>query len=115
MSYTPGPWEVELNDRGEPVAIVRPTGDPSAACVCPECTKTGRTWDGRTYYNLVTTDSHVYGPTLQDARLMAAAPDMLSALKEAEDKVHREYCGADCDPVCDQIRAAINKAEGKSA
>jgi hypothetical protein len=51
-----------------------------------------------------------------NARLIAAAPDLLEALKAMLDTGH--MCGYDCEmdkscPIGEQARAAIAKAEGK--
>lgn len=55
------------------------------------------------------------GEQEQDARLMAAAPDLLAALKGMLDNTHQ--CGWDCDghepcPIGEQAREAIAKAGG---
>ena len=49
-----------------------------------------------------------------NARLIAAAPDLLEALHLAVDMIEPAYPEADLDPDVKQIRAAIAKAEGNS-
>ncbi len=48
-----------------------------------------------------------------DARLIAAAPELLEALKIAEDVLMEEYGPDFTHPHADTIRKAIAKAEGK--
>lgn len=50
-----------------------------------------------------------------DAVLMAAAPELLAALKEARDRIHVEGCGVDGlhRMLCVRLTAAIDKAEGR--
>jgi hypothetical protein len=54
--------------------------------------------------SVLETDSHVYGPTLQDARLICAAPDLYAALV-----LMVQHFG---DPLR-VANAAIDKAEGR--
>ncbi|MBB4066792.1 hypothetical protein [Gellertiella hungarica] len=53
-----------------------------------------------------------FRPTEADAILIEAAPDLLEALKDAEELL-RVYL-LDANPVCVAARAAIAKAEGRS-
>lgn len=49
-----------------------------------------------------------------DACLMAAAPDMLHALRETLDCIEVNYVGVDvCPPCLELARAAVSKAEGR--
>lgn len=52
-----------------------------------------------------------------DARLIAAAPDLLSTLKGLVEYVggHDEYADVGLAGRCDQARAAIAKAEGAAS
>lgn len=62
---------------------------------------------------IVETDNRAYGPNDADAALIAAAPDMLGALK-AVVAVWNEYPGMQpSDDVATKVFAAIAKAEGK--
>lgn len=106
--HTPGPWVVErqqVNQMGtaigEPIAVVGgpATGEKVGFVV-------GRTCD--------------YGPhgdeqTAANARLIAAAPDLLEACKDALGAMVAEY-GSNPPPFVsatfDNLRAAIAKAEG---
>jgi hypothetical protein len=92
MSHTPGPWMVHAEDR-------RAVVDSGGVCVVA---------DVRSYRD---TD---------DARLIAAAPDLLAALKAvlAEEMIYTgaiietlEASGLHCE-LFDKICAAIAKAEG---
>lgn len=80
--HTPGPWIVNLDRDGSPAEIVPSDGRTTVPCECPECLE-DRSYprEGRTYSALVTCDSHVYGPSLADAHLIAAAPELLAELK----------------------------------
>jgi hypothetical protein len=103
MTHTPGPWHVCGAERG--------------GCIC------GHVWDATgnvhvasaTALNMVNPDDlesqevcvHDVDETKANARLIAAAPDMLAALKAVvaiADRRTDEF---------DAARAAIAKAEGK--
>ena len=79
-AYTPGPWEVDGTEWG--------------------CVRRAKTGDGITY-DIFNVD---------DARLIAAAPDLLAALKAIvhDGMVHWSTV------IKDQTLAAIAKAEGRS-
>ena len=82
---TPGPWAIE--QRYTAYAI-----EPNVA------------WMGAS-------SSHTAGENLANARLIAAAPEMLAALKLAE-KFGEESAMRSIDPdAWDAINSAINKAE----
>ena len=90
--YTPGPWRV---------------GSPGMGAG-KVCTVEGRRIVGEASWYCEQAEAN--------ARLMAAAPDLLAACKDTLD--YWETTGfADCDEGCDcivdQMRAAIAKAEGK--
>lgn len=90
--HTPGPWEIEPSDDGQSHWIV-----PAAS--------NGRGWVGDRYMR-------VSGPIdIHDARLIAAAPDLLAAACQA-----LEDC-ADlmATPAGDALAAAIAKATGSAA
>ena len=89
MTYTPGPWTVvEL--------------------------RTGNCWiqtaDGQPVASVL-----LYGDALADARLMAASPDLLAALRAALDEIDGDDIGAVADVLTSKGRAAIAKAEGEAA
>ncbi len=115
MSHTPGPWKVELDDKGSPMYIVRENGEQSVVCECGDCADdVAKGWGGRQYSELVTCDSHVYGPTLQDARLIAAAPDLLETCKAIMEDL-RHVCTELGPGLCHRCKVvrAIAKAEGR--
>ena len=88
MSHTPGEWII--NDEGN---VCLPNGDMIAWITSPD-------------------DMDVFGEspeTRANARLIAAAPDMLAALRIAYDSM----TSAGVRGGLDQMLAAINKAEGR--
>ena len=89
--HTPGPWEWEKVEGGPDELVVTEwtLKGPDALC---------RYW----YDN----------PPTQDAKLIAAAPDLLTALEELVD--WREAYGAGEKLPLDKARAAIKKATGGS-
>ena len=91
MSHTPGPWEVvRLSGVGGPCAIRMAYKPPS----------------GRTFYGV----QAIYLDA--DARLIAAAPELLEALKHCL----LEHGGYTIKGETERIaRAAIAKAEGRAA
>ena len=97
--HTPGPWEVEFNDVGES-GIRWITGHVTAKAhkYC------GNSGPGARPDSV----THVSSMTAADAHLIAAAPDLLAACKEA---LHLLEPETDAKPM---IEAAIAKAEGKA-
>lgn len=90
MTHTPGPWYAEGSDIG------------SAENITVGVAIAGRTDDG--YIS--------HAQVQANANLMAAAPDLLDALKDALD-VMGDW-GADGDPAWAGVaKAAIAKAEGR--
>lgn len=94
VNHTPGPWDCAWDACG-PYWIVGPTGNPVTYL------------DGEP------------GEREPDARLIAAAPEMLEALKAALPKViaHTKMnCQNDCE-LCrlrSKMKSVIQKAEGKT-
>jgi hypothetical protein len=104
MSHTPGPWRVRggaasvyaydiVGPKGEDIGYANPTDGADEATVYP---------------------------VAENARLMAAAPDLLAALKALTDSYTRLVNSGDCgfwDPETEtpiqDARAAIAKAEGR--
>jgi hypothetical protein len=99
VQHTPGPWEVE-HPFDEPGVYV---GAPSTALVCKLYPVDGR-WVGDKREDI---DAN--------ARLIAAAPEMLAALEYALEAVdyYHEHEGA--SEMRKAVRAAIAKAEGRAA
>ena len=86
MAYTPGPWEFNQSPLGA-YAISAKVGP---LMVCPAI---------------------AHG--LEDARLIAAAPDLLAALKGLLAEIDSFEFDGTATSACDASRAAIAKAEGK--
>lgn len=105
-SFTPGPWQVEQAEDGAVLAIVPSGGRQTVDCNCGECQADA--WGGRRYHKIVTCDSHVYGPPLQDARLIAAAPDLYEVVR-----LVAEHFGGTNALLGAAARAALAKAEGR--
>lgn len=102
---TPGPWTVGRKLPGEGILISGADGAP-VAVVADETTGYGQ----------------LYGlPADENARLIAAAPDLLEALKVAE-RLLTEHLGRlsvkthfhEINQLENTIRAAIAKAEGRN-
>jgi len=111
-SHTPGPWEVVLDDDGESsqVAFVIRMGSHLDGA-------NGWEPQHRIEYGVSAREE---SPTQFDeaeanANLIAAAPDLLSALARAEQAIHSEYCSGVCHPECIAVAAAIAKAEGRQS
>lgn len=92
---TPGPWETSVNDEGQWDVCAEGGGDMVADLSdCPENAE-------------------------GNARLIAAAPDLLAALKGLRAAALSEYVSCDCPnasicrPSIKAADAAIAKAEGK--
>ena len=92
MSHTPGPWRFETRNCSEPNEEPTMVGYIHA----PE----------REVAVLYGDDSRA-----ENGALIAAAPDMLVALKRAEQAIHSEYCSVRCHSECVAVAAAIAKAE----
>lgn len=93
---TPGPWETSVNDEGQWDVCAEGGGDMVADLAdCPESAEA-------------------------NARLIAAAPDLLAALKGLRAAALSEYVSCDCPnasicrPSIKAADAAIAKAEGES-
>lgn len=99
MSHTPGPWVVwgvSSND-GEAEVISNADGSKT---IC---------WTADTYSE-DEDDGLVTNEDLANARLIAAAPEMLIALKMCAERLGE----MDCGPEWEAARAAIAKAEGRA-
>lgn len=91
MSHTPGPWNLERDCNGVPEFVFG--GD---TCVC---------------------DFGIEAPKPEDARLIAAAPELLEVIREAVDSAEREMAkGRKASPGLatwlEKARAALAKARG---
>lgn len=98
MSHTPGPWRADIHKRhaiGSPFGVIFP---PKGNC--PIATVLDDTIAG-----------YEYSIAESNARLIAAAPDLLEACKEFVRKVD---CGeAKSKRSYAQMKSAIEKAEGR--
>ena len=104
MSHTPGPW----TDIGDPTG----EGTPHYHEIHPAT---------QDYFTEASPDGFSVTGYMKDsdARLIAAAPDLLAALESAEAQLSIDYPGASREkywptiaPVIEQARAAIKKAKG---
>lgn len=105
-SHTPGPWWIERRVGDALQVNAEHRGKGSSYCVASV--------------------NHWEGPAdLANARLIAAAPDLLAALKDLADWLAYGLNKADgaeptaedhvaCERVAAQARAAVDKAEGRS-
>lgn len=109
MTHTPGPWTIgEAGNTGEAFCITAETRD-----ICWTSDSTGTEDDGTGL--LVTEEDKA------NARLIAAAPEMLAALRVAKteliDMYERLYPADESDNdttiAIDAVIAAIAKAEGR--
>ncbi|MDZ5813883.1 hypothetical protein U4I65_02380 [Stenotrophomonas maltophilia] len=94
--HTPGPWGIEQTDDTNWIGFMRPDGRKVELIVC------------------TTQRDNFFKPDVQDkndanARLIAAAPELLEALKDAVCAL--DCCGKDY-PAAEKARAAIAKATG---
>ena len=107
--HTPGPWMA--------------ASKASSIVGLPVVAKTGRSIASVTFFNLGERFDHHEQESYANARLIAAAPGMLAALKEAADFMsdiardhHPNWRPEMCDPdsVLGKVYAAIARAEGRS-
>lgn len=95
--HTPGPWSAEPMEDG--------------------CSVAYRINDASGYEVAVTSGRDSDGEEAANARLIAAAPDMLAALKEARDLLAGDLTGVEWKRACHafvaKADAAIAKAEGR--
>lgn len=105
MSFTPGPWKINTAGSakaGEPFKITEiyvyapNTQDDTAVCA-----------------DII--DPVTQEPSEANALLIAAAPDLLAALKVAYDLIAEEIPDGEYTNQADQIRNAIAKATGIAA
>lgn len=96
MSHTPGPWTLRMGGISEEIVAI---------------SKRGKAWAiARTTASKCGRDQ-----ATANALLIAAAPELLDALKRFAnlDADTNSYLVANCTKYCEQARAAIAKAEGK--
>jgi len=89
--HTPGPWRVAYLDRNRQ-SVVMSEHIEIATC-----------W----HHSVGSIEKEMHA----NARLIAAAPDLLEALNAVEGAYQ---CGADLNTVMDQVKSAIAKANGES-
>lgn len=97
--HTPGPWLVEQGERtdADNIDVISPDGrdDPWTVAVAIGSCGPG-------------------GCTIANARLIAAAPDLLEALTSIADQLERVGDSRKDAPFIEAARAAIAKAEGRA-
>lgn len=101
QKYTPGPWAISRNTS---MSVVGKNDRP----VC----STGGYQDNRVDSSVLLAENEA------NARLIAAAPDLYEALKEADAELETLACAmgltSELVAVCERVKAALAKAEGKS-
>jgi hypothetical protein len=96
LKHTPGPWQIEGDEKAEHHWI-----RPVAGC--------GYGWVGDRYMSV---SGHI---DIHDARLIAAAPELLEALLALlPDAIGNHIGGPDTQARIDAARAAIAKATGSA-
>lgn len=96
---TPGPWEIsEL--------IVNSNGERTGVFIA----KTGGGIVGQSYINCTVYDLEA---SLRNARLMAAAPELLNALQVMLNKAYKQNWNDQYPDEISKAQAAINKALGE--
>lgn len=117
MSHTPGPWEVRYTADGrvDGIATVSRNGDvvfPNRDAECVYDFESGAEESPVKSHTirLVITDSGYYPPREADARLIAAAPDLLDQLKYVLMAL-QSY--EEVEDIREGIRQVIAKAEGR--
>ena len=89
--HTPGPWRVAYLDCNRQSVVM---GEHIEIATC---------W----HHSVGSIEKEMHA----NARLIAAAPDLLEALNAVEGAYQ---CGADLNTVMDQVKSAIAKANGES-
>jgi len=97
MSYTKGPWTFEIDEADGENFWLKSKDNEYIVAGCGCCGS-----------------PQMRGPYMANARLIAAAPELLGALEEALWMIESyEGMGADNDIIVDAARAAIAKAKGE--
>lgn len=104
MTYTPGPWTIEEYGDDDAPSLVIHKDTETRVCF------------------MATPGSHGDPAAIEeDARLIAAAPEMLAALKNAIEQSDKRQVSVfygrtpECQDAYDRCIAAIAKAEGRKA
>ena len=115
INHTPGPWSVQHDGAGYPMIAGPEATDATTearfhwiANVLPV--------PGLLHWHSQARETGRVMETEANARLIAAAPDMLAALKATTEALAQSYieaAAADADPRVIAGRAAIAKAEGR--
>jgi len=106
MTHTPGPWTIDhqrIGPPGEPVALLCDVND----------SMTGTVIDWPRGNDSATAMSINDAENEANARLIAAAPDLLAALQEWTSMAVNSGLEG-CDEILEQAEAAIDKATGRT-
>jgi len=108
--HTPGPWTAEIE--GDRCLGIRPAYHNHP--LTEDCYSSDDREDCPATKEIVTTDSGYYGPNSADARLIAAAPELLDALTECASYFYVETMQPSAyAALVEKVRAVIAKAEGR--
>lgn len=116
IAHTPGPWRIVIDDDGNPLS-----GRPMVAAA-PELDCAIVHWDGfvQPYWRSARGDKEIHA----NARLIAAAPDLLEALEWYQNQMCEGFCqdlktedyyteSMDFHCAGCKARASIDKAKGR--
>lgn len=101
--HTPGPWRPHFSERAEDYRVCATGADGDCICCVALMGNLGE--DGKW-------DEATLEEWKANARLIAAAPDMLAALKRVQEYAKNNLCKIDRVFICGILDPAIAAAEG---